>query len=68
MNARKEPALMAKRCFGHLGGKTGDRIFARFIESGWLEPVEGTDTAYRITKKGSVGLERLGVNLREDKE
>jgi hypothetical protein len=67
MNAKKEPSSMAKRCFGHLGGKIGDRIFARFIKLGWFEP-EGTATAYRITKRGYAGLEKLGVNLREDKE
>ena len=68
MNAKKRRISTAKKCFGHLGGVLGNRVFERLIESGWFELEEGKATVYRITKKGHAGLDRLGVDLGGDKE
>jgi hypothetical protein len=32
-----EKKFIARRCFGHLGGKLGNRLFKRLIELGWFE-------------------------------
>lgn len=53
----------ARSCYGHLGGKLGNRLFERLIELGWFELEEGKSTVYKITGKGYEELTRLGVNL-----
>jgi hypothetical protein len=55
--------LTAKKCYSHLGGKLGERLFARLIAMGWFEPGEGPRTAYSITAKGRRELRKLGVDL-----
>ncbi len=59
----KKPILTAKKCYGHIGGRLGDRIFTRLIALGWFEPEEGLRTVYSITEKGRRELRKLGVDL-----
>jgi predicted transcriptional regulator len=56
------PVLKARRCYGHLGGKLGERLFDRLIELEWFKPEEGKSTVYQITEKGYEELKKLGVN------
>ncbi|MBA1334975.1 MAG: hypothetical protein HPY66_0597 [Firmicutes bacterium] len=53
----------ARSCYGHLGGKLGNRLFERLIELGWFELEEGKSTVYKVTEKGYEELAKLGVNL-----
>jgi hypothetical protein len=55
--------LTARCCYGHLGGKLGNRLFERLIELGWFELEEGKSTVYMATEKGCEELTKLGVNL-----
>ncbi len=54
--------LTARSCYGHLGGKLGNRLFERFLELGWFELLEGKATVYKVTEKGYAELEKLGIN------
>lgn len=54
-------ATTARSCYGHLGGKLGNRLFERFIELGWFEKEEDRSTVYRITDLGRAELAKLGV-------
>lgn len=53
----------ARSCYGHLGGKLGNRLFERLIELGWFELEEGKSTVYIVTEKGCQELIKLGVTL-----
>lgn len=55
--------LKGRKCYGHLGGKLGERLFARLIEMEWLKLEEGKSTVYEITEKGYKEFEKLGVKL-----
>lgn len=55
--------LTARSCYGHLGGKLGNRLFERLIALGWFELEEGKSTVYKVTEKGYEELAKLGVNL-----
>ena len=60
---QEKMVLKARRCYGHLGGKLGERLFERLIELEWFKPEEGKSTVYQVTDKGYEELKRLGVNL-----
>lgn len=55
--------LLAKPCYGHLGGTLGNRVFSRLIELGWFEADLENSRSYSITPKGREELERLGVDI-----
>ncbi|ATW25727.1 hypothetical protein [Candidatus Formimonas warabiya] len=57
----KMPA--GRKCYGHLGGKLGERILERLIELEWLKLAEGRTTVYQITEKGTEELKKMGANL-----
>jgi hypothetical protein len=62
MSANNELSeLSAQRCYGHLGGQLGNRLFSRLIKLGWFELKPGTVTVYRVTEKGREELTKLGV-------
>lgn len=61
MRNEEKPILSAKRCFGHLGGTLGKRLFTRLVELEWFEAEEDKVTVYRVTEKGRRALARLGV-------
>ncbi len=55
-------AIVGNRCYGHLGGRLGAALLARFLELGWLDPVQdGRNTRYGLTDEGARGLAALGV-------
>jgi hypothetical protein len=60
---KARPTTTAKRCYSHLGGKLGERLFARMTALGWFEPGDGPRAPYSITAKGRRELQRLGVEL-----
>lgn len=60
---RKDLKLKGRACYGHLGGKLGERIFERLIDLEWIKLEEGKATVYEITEKGHEELAKLGVNL-----
>jgi hypothetical protein len=51
----------ARSCYGHLGGKLGNQLFARLIELGWFEKEEGKATVFRVTDLGLGELAKLGI-------
>lgn len=55
--------IIAKRCYGHLGGKLGDILFERMLELGWLKLAEEKSRIYEITEKGYNELTELGIDL-----
>jgi len=55
--------IKGRYCYGHLGGKLGERLFVRLIEMEWLKLEEGKSTIYEITEKGYLEFEKLGVKL-----
>jgi predicted transcriptional regulator len=56
--------LKGRSCYGHLGGKLGQRIFERLVELDWIRLEEGKTTVFELTEKGYVELTKLGVNLK----
>lgn len=54
---------VAKRCYGHLGGKLGDLLFERMLNLEWFKPTEEKSTVYEITEKGCNELTKLGIDL-----
>jgi predicted transcriptional regulator len=64
MRQKDLKSLKAKKCYGHLGGKLGERIFDRFLELQWFAREEEESTVYEVTEKGLQGLKKLGVNLK----
>jgi|AGTN01.3.fsa_nt_gi hypothetical protein len=63
MDNKSKKKLKGRNCYGHLGGKLGERILERLIELDWVKLEEGKSTVYEITEKGNVELTKLGVNL-----
>lgn len=63
MNKRNESIIKGRKCYDHLGGKLGTRIFERLIELEWIKLEDGKSTVYQITEKGYEELSKLGVNL-----
>ena len=63
MNNRKQ--LKAKKCYGHLGGTLGNRLFERLLELNWFEKEEGKSTVYVMTETGEEALTQMGVNIYE---
>lgn len=69
MTKKSQESVVAKSCFGHLGGKLGDRFFKRMIELKWFKPKSGKTNRYgireryEITEKGCRELAKLGVDL-----
>jgi hypothetical protein len=57
------PVLKGRRCYGHLGGKLGERLFERLIELEWFKLEEGKSTVYQVTEKGYEALTKLGIVL-----
>lgn len=55
--------LVAKTCYGHLGGKLGDMLFQRLVEMGWFAPGSRSASIYNITPKGCQELSKLGVDI-----
>jgi hypothetical protein len=74
MNKKSQEPVVAKSCFGHLGGKLGNLLFKRMIELKWFKPKAGkTNTygireRYKITEKGYRELAKIGVDLSDLEE
>jgi hypothetical protein len=60
---RGDKILRGRKCYGHLGGKLGERLLDRLVELEWLRLEEGKSTVYEITEKGYAEFNRLGVKL-----
>lgn len=65
MEKKTQKVIKAKKCYGHLGGKLGDRIFDRLFELQWFKLEDEKSTVYEITEKGKEGLKKLGVNIEQ---
>ncbi len=65
MDQINHKCIKAKKCYGHLGGKLGDRIFERMLELRWFARDGEMKTVYVVTKKGQKELNRLGINFEE---
>jgi hypothetical protein len=69
MNKKSQESIVAKSCFGHLGGKLGNKLFKRMIELKWFKPKAGKTNSYgireryEITKKGYQELAKLGIDF-----
>ena len=69
MNKKSQESVVAKSCFGHLGGKLGNLLLKRMIELKWFKPVAGKTNSYgireryEITKKGYRELAKLGIDF-----
>ena len=55
--------LKGRKCYGHLGGELGERLFMKLIEMEWLKLEEGKSTVYEITEKGHAEFEKLGIKF-----
>lgn len=58
-----EKTLKGRKCFGHLGGTLGERLFDKLVELEWFRKEEGTSTVYSVTEKGFEELQKLGVDI-----
>ncbi len=63
MGKKSSEPMIAKSCFGHLGGNLGGLFFKRMIELKWFKPIEGKTNVYGITEKGYQEFSKLGVDL-----
>ena len=52
---------VGRRCYDHLGGRLGAGLFALYQRRGWIEPVPGTSTVYRLTAAGREVFGGLGL-------
>lgn len=58
---KEREILMAKSCYGHLGGTLGNRLFERMVKLNWFE--SDGERRFRITKVGQEQLLKLGVDI-----
>lgn len=65
MKEKERKPLKARKCYGHLGGTLGERLFTRLVELEWLQTDEEKTTVYILTAKGIAQLEKLGVDVYE---
>lgn len=65
---KERKMLIAKPCYGHLGGTLGNRIFSQLIALGWFEMDLENPRAYKITPKDKEELEKLEVDIYYKKE
>ena len=63
-----ETMITGRKCYDHLGGQLGARIFKRLLEDGWIQLDDGKTTVYTITEKGLMELEKLGIDVRKEKK
>ncbi len=63
MNKKLQNFVKVKKCYEHLGGKLGERLFNRLVELEWLKLNDNGEPCYEITEKGREELKKLGVNL-----
>ncbi|MGE5381419.1 MAG: hypothetical protein ACM3NT_10190 [Methylocystaceae bacterium] len=63
MSDKEQKIISGRKCYGHLGGTLGERLFQRLIELEWFTPEGEKTTVYQITDKGKVELEKLGVDI-----
>lgn len=63
MSKRNGSMIKGRKCYDHLGGKLGTRIFERLIALEWIKLEDGKSTVYEITEKGYEELTKLGINL-----
>jgi DNA-binding transcriptional ArsR family regulator len=57
----------ARFCYDHVAGVVGVALFQRMCALGWLDPIDGTDSApgleYQVTVAGLAALTGLGVDV-----
>lgn len=59
----EEKLIKGRKCYDHLGGELGKRLFERLVELEWIAKEEGKVTVYQITNNGFEELSKLGVDL-----
>jgi DNA-binding transcriptional ArsR family regulator len=58
------PLRAARTCYDHLAGAVAVQMHDRFRDQGWLAPEPSAqDNAYSLTRKGTEGLARLGIDV-----
>jgi hypothetical protein len=55
--------IPAKLCYSHLGGKLGNLLLESFIEKGWLSKEKPGARHFFVTKKGTAGFRKLGIDV-----
>lgn len=62
MGNKPAELLKVKCCYGHLGGKLGDRLFDRMLELGWFRRDGGEAKVFSLTESGTREFIKLGVD------
>lgn len=55
--------ISGRKCYDHLGGKLGSRLFDMMIEKEWIKLEDGKSTVFEITEQGAKGLLAIGVDI-----
>lgn len=58
--------ITGRKCYDHLGGKLGAKLFEFYLLNGWIEPEEVKETVYKVTEKGLHEFENMGLYLDPD--
>jgi DNA-binding transcriptional ArsR family regulator len=53
----------ARTCYDHMAGEVAVALHDRMQELGWLQRAAPNDTVYDLTRAGTDGLKRLGIDV-----
>jgi DNA-binding transcriptional ArsR family regulator len=54
---------LARTCYDHMAGEVAVALHDRMQELGWLRRAAPNDTLYDLTRAGSEGFKRLGIDI-----
>jgi hypothetical protein len=59
----KKAVMTGRKCYDHLGGKLGAKLFDYLIENQIIGLDGDKKTVYIITEKGTKWLKKIGLNI-----
>jgi predicted transcriptional regulator len=59
----KKTIMTGRKCYDHLGGKLGAKLFHYLVENQIIELDREKRTVYIITEKGNEWLKKIGLNI-----
>jgi hypothetical protein len=59
----KKHVMTGRKCYDHLGGKLGAKLFDCLIENKIIELEGDKKTVYIVTEKGKEWFQEIGLNI-----
>jgi hypothetical protein len=63
---KKPNKLTGRKCYDHLGGRLGAKLYDKMMEQGWINMVEGRSTVCELTDAGKEKFKELGIPLDDE--